>query len=367
MRPKLPAAEALLPYLRRIDATRVYSNWGPLASELEGRLAETFRLPSGAVTSASSGTAALVGAILASAGRATEERPLALIPAFTFVATAAAVEQCGYRPHFVDVDPETWIIDPQRLADHPALDRVGLVVPVAPFGRTVAGAQWNAFRQTTGVPVAIDGAACFDGVVADPGATLGEIPVAMSFHATKCFATGEGGCVACEDAELVRRAAQALNFGFETTRESRSAGINGKMSEYHAAIGLAELDGWSAKHRDLRAVTDSYRRHLQEVGLVDRIVAAPEIGASYALFSCQDAAEVDRVESSLEREAVDYRRWYGRGLHMDAYFRELSRDDLDVTESLALRLLGVPLAPDLADTDIARTVQALDRAVTAQG
>src|SRR5258708_10789253 len=89
MRPILPSASQLLPYLRRIDATRNYSNSGPLVAELEGRLGEHLRLPSGGVVTAASGTTALIGAILAKAGPAKVERPFALIPAFTFVATAS--------------------------------------------------------------------------------------------------------------------------------------------------------------------------------------------------------------------------------------------------------------------------------------
>ena len=267
LRPRLPLAERLMPYLRRIDATRVYSNWGPLASEFESRLADHFRLPAGGTVSASSGTAALVGAILASAGRASEERPLALVPAFTFVATAAAVEQCGYRPYLVDIEAGSWMLDPERMGSHPELGRVGLVVPVAPFGRPVPQAQWRIFREMTGIPVVIDGAASFDRAAEAPDRALGEIPVAISFHATKSFATGEGGCVAATDTDLILRIGQALNFGFQMTRESRSAAINGKMSEYHAAVGLAELDGWPEKRLALEAVADNYRRRLGDVGL----------------------------------------------------------------------------------------------------
>src|SRR5215475_7865920 len=104
MRPQLPRADDLLPYLRAIDASRFYSNNGPLVTALERRLAEHFRLPAGGVVCIGSGTAAIVGAVLASAGRARAERPFALLPAFTFVATASAVEQCGYRPYLADVD-----------------------------------------------------------------------------------------------------------------------------------------------------------------------------------------------------------------------------------------------------------------------
>src|SRR5687768_8800347 len=99
LRPQLPDAERLLPYLRRIDASRLYTKYGPLVTQLEARLTRHLALPAGGRASASSRTAGRVGAILAVAGRATGRRPLALVPDYTFVATAVAAEQCGFRPH----------------------------------------------------------------------------------------------------------------------------------------------------------------------------------------------------------------------------------------------------------------------------
>ena len=145
LRPLLPTAERLLPYLSRIDASRCYTNWGPLASELEERLADRFGVAGHGVVSACSGTAALVGAILATAGRATPDRPFAILPALTFVATAIAVEQCGYRVHLVDVTSDDWILDAGALQAHPMLGHTGVVVPVSAYGKPVAHEPWQDF------------------------------------------------------------------------------------------------------------------------------------------------------------------------------------------------------------------------------
>jgi dTDP-4-amino-4,6-dideoxygalactose transaminase len=262
LRPQLPNASDLLPYIRRIDEARVYSNFGQLAVELEQRLTEHLKLPAGGFASAGSGTTALVGAILATAGRATAERPFAVVPAFTFIATALAVEQCGYRVYLADVDAATWMLEPNRILALPELDQIGLVVPVAPFGRPVPQAPWKDFRDRTGISIVIDGAAGFEGLAANPDRFLGEIPVTLSFHATKSFGTGEGGGVASTDGLLVERIGTVSNFGFWEARNSHIGGLNGKMSEYHAAVGLAELDGWSEKRQCLRNVADQYRKTL---------------------------------------------------------------------------------------------------------
>src|SRR5262249_30143552 len=157
-----------------------------------------------------------------------------------------------------------------RLLSHHLLDRIGVVIPVAPFGRAVGQSPWHDFRKRTGIPVVIDAAASFDCVFDSPACFLQEIPVVMSFHATKTFGTGEGGCIVSSDAPLVDRVAQALNLGLNMTRDSASASLNGKMSEYHAAVGLAELDGWAAKRSSLQEVVRRYRRELAHTKLLSR-------------------------------------------------------------------------------------------------
>jgi dTDP-4-amino-4,6-dideoxygalactose transaminase len=367
LRPQLPGADRLLPYLRRIDATRIYTNHGPLMLELQDRLADHLGMPADGVICASSGTAALVAAILATAGRAREDRPFAVVPAFTFVATAAAVEQCGYRPYLADVDPRTWMLDPAQLRDHPHLDHIGLVVPVAPFGRPVPQGPWEFFRAATGIPVVIDGAASFAGLSQAPKQFLGHIPTALSFHATKAFATGEGGAVVTADERLSARATRVLNFGFDASRDSGVPSTNGKMSEYHAAVGLAELDGWGDKLAAFAAVAQCFRKSLATIGLGDRFFGTPDIAPNYALFRCVDKGEAQCVEGSLREDYIDYRRWYGGGVHRQTYYAQLPQERLDVSDAIASCLLGVPVAPDLGVATIARIVEALAHGVRRSG
>ena len=367
LRPRLATAERLMPYLTRIDQTRIYSNWGPLVQELTGRLGDLFAQPQDRITTASPGTSAIAGAILGTAGRATGARPLAAIPAFTFVATANAVEQCGYRPYLVDVDPDTWMLDPDALAGHPQLDRVGVVVPVAAFGRPVAQARWRAFSERTGIPVVIDGAACSDRIAAAPDGYFGSIPVAMSFHATKGLSTGEGGCVVASDPQQMSDIQQALNFGFVVSRNSGCSGLNGKMSEYHAAVGLAEIDGWPDKRRALEDVARGYRRALFELDLADRLFATPDVSVSYALFDCRAADAAVAIRRSLASRGIDSRRWYGEGLGEHEYLADAARaGDLAVTQALGCRLLGLPVAPDLTAGEIGRVATTLAAGVWSQ-
>lgn len=363
LRPQLPTLARLTPYLSRIDQSRCYTNWGPLATELERRLASRFGLPAHGVVSAASGTTALVGAILGSAGRARPERPLALVPAFTFVATALAIELCGYRLHVVDVDERDWVIHAGTMEAHRLLARVGLVVPVAAYGRPVLQKEWDRFHHATGIPVVIDAAAAFEGLDCEPSSWVGEVPVTLSFHATKAFACGEGGCVVTTDAERARSVTRALNFGFFDDRECRGASTNGKLSEYHAAVGLAELDGWHEKRDAWRMVAAIYRDEARRAGLGDRIVLAPTVAGCYALSVANDGREFASVRRSLRARRIETRAWYAGGVHRHPRFEDVSRDPLPVTDALAPLVLGLPVAPDLEGAAIRRVIDAVREGV----
>jgi dTDP-4-amino-4,6-dideoxygalactose transaminase len=358
LRPLLPTADRLLPYLSRIDETRTYSNWGPLVEELQERLSSELRQPPGSIVLASSGTTALVGAILATAGRASSDRPLAVVPALTFVATALAVEQCGFTPVLADVDATTWMLDPIRLEEEVDLDSVGLIVPVAPYGRPVPQSGWQTFRERTRIPVVIDGAASFDLAASSPQPALGDIPVTMSFHATKAFSSGEGGCVACGSSDATIEVVRALNFGFFEGRDAMSASTNGKMSEYHAAVGLAELDGWGSKQTQLEDTVATYVDAFARGELSDRLVCTPLIGLSYVLYQARDVAETESVQCSLRAHGIDFRLWYGDGIHGHTHFAGGARERLDTADDLAARLIGLPIAPDLTAAQVGRIADA---------
>jgi dTDP-4-amino-4,6-dideoxygalactose transaminase len=378
-RPLLPTAEALLPYLRQIDAARFYTNRGPLVWQLEQRLAGLLGQEGHAVRTAASGTLALELAILAHAGRATPDRPLALLPSFTFAATAQAAERCGYRPVFVDVDPATWTLDAAALAHHPLRARAGLAVAVAPYGRLPDTAALAALQAETGIPVAVDAAAAFETLLDAPHALTPALPLALSLHATKGFSTGEGGAVLWPCREGQARVVQIANFGFRTGREAETVGLNGKLSEFHAAVGLAMLEGLAARREAQAAVVAAWVAQAACRRLPGRLHLSPRISPAYALLETPDAATCRHAEAALAEQGIETRRWYGRGVHRQPYFTPPAPaadplrdptpcptpDPLPVTAALCDRLLGLPTAPDQTAAEIARVLDAL--AAVAEG
>jgi dTDP-4-amino-4,6-dideoxygalactose transaminase len=363
MRPQLPRAAALLPYLEQIDAARTYSNWGPLCLQLQQRLHHLFAAPQHGVICANSGFSALLAALLAHAGLATAEAPrrLAVVPSYTFTATAMAAVQCGYQLLLVDVDPHTWALEPaQVLAQiQPWLAQVGVVVPVAPYGRALDYAAWVNFQQEHGIPVVIDAAASFERFC-EGAHPIGEVPIALSFHATKTFSTAEGGAVLTAVPAVQQAVAAGLNFGFFGSRESRVLGINGKLSEYHAAVGLAELDGWAHKQAQLHQTAQAFAHMAAQYGLERQLVHWPEVASCYAFFLADNAADADAATASLARQGVASRRWYNAGLHQHAAYQDAVRaNTLACTEQIGQQLIGLPLHFDMPASALQQIGQAL--------
>jgi dTDP-4-amino-4,6-dideoxygalactose transaminase len=131
------------------------------------------------------------------------------------------------------------------------------------------------------------------------------------------------------------------------------------MSEYHAAVGLAELDAWTRKKQQLRRIADAYRRGFARIGRADDFFGAPDVAGCYALFRCRNSGEASRCTRSLASARIDYRFWYGGGLLAQPYFRDASHDDLPVTSDIASRLIGLPMAADLGSRVIGRVVAAV--------
>ncbi|MAY44554.1 MAG: hypothetical protein CML65_04765 [Rhodobacteraceae bacterium] len=361
-RPLLPTHAAIAPYLDRIDASRWYSNRGPLVWELEKRLGAQFGAEEFSVALLSNGTAAIEAAILAHAGAAPSERPLALMPAYSFVATAQAAMRCGYTPFFLDVDPETWMLDPGALAFHPALERAGVVITVAAYGKRPDIAAWEAFQDQTGCPVVVDAAASFEQFEREPGLISADLPVTLSLHATKAFSTAEGGAGLWRAPKGWLRSVLISNFGMSDARRCEFDGFNGKLSDYHAAVGLAQLDQWGERRARLAAVAECYQAAARAAGpLPGTLRTTPEVSGAYVLFDCNDDGVADRVCARLAEAGIGSRRWYGRGLHLEPFLAARGHDDLPVTEALSATHIGLPGAVDLTEGEITMVVDILAR------
>jgi dTDP-4-amino-4,6-dideoxygalactose transaminase len=354
-KPKLPAADRLLPYLRQIDASRRYANHGPLADRFEARLAERAGATSSdQVVVAANATAALTATLMALDLPALT---YCLMPSWTFAASGHAVVRAGLIPKFVDVEPDG--ILSLAAAERCAADtihRPGAAIVVSPFGLPVDVRAWDAFGRRTGIPVVLDAAAGFDTVRASP------VPTVVSLHATKALGIGEGGFVVCTDPERVRAVRERMNFGFADTREALAPAMNAKLSEYSAAIGLAALDEWPAARAAYRRVALDYVSAFDGIAGVrlQRGYGTEWISATTMIDVPAD--RLARIEGALDEARIGSRRWWGDGLAAQRAFADFARAPLPVTEALATRTLGLPCWPDLATDVIARIAECVGAA-----
>lgn len=357
-RPRLPAADSVLPYLRLMDEGRTYSNFGPLLTAFEARLAERFEAGTHVVTcvNATQVLTLTLQALDLPAGS------FVIVPSYTFVATAHAVIAAGLKPWFVDVDAGDWMLRPETVRACLATDRgpVSAVVPVAAFGAMPDLEGWKALREETGLAVILDGAAAFD------QANKADIPVVISLHATKVLGIGEGGFLATRDADLAARVRQLTTFGFRGSRAAQVVATNAKLSEYAGAVGLAALDSWDSDRLQLLRTSRLMRAamtYLPDVRFqsgwgVDWVtsVCSVRLPDGYA----------DRVEQGLAEADIATRRWWDQGCHTNAAFAGCRCDDLPATERLGRSVIGLPFAIDMDEHQISRLSAALATALAGQ-
>ena len=358
--PDLPRADALAPYLARIDAARWYSNFGPLVRELEDRLGGHFA-PEDRVVTLASGTAGLE-LVLAALGLPDGAR--VLLPDFTFVATATAIMRAGLRPVVGDVDPKSWLLTPAVARRSIAARAVDAVMPVATFGCPQDADAWDRFSAETGLPVVIDAAGAFGNQRA--GARTHTV---FSLHATKALGAGEGGFVVSRDAALIDRIRRLSNFGIDVaTGIVDRPGTNAKLSEYHAAVALAALATWSERAAARRA---KWRELLEVMSEACPALVAqdrPRDGTyTIAPVLLPAQAVPEAVIDALTQAGVQTRRWYCPPLSRHPGFATVERaGPLDGVAAVSGRVLGVPFHLDLTRADLQRVFGALARAIAAR-
>lgn len=353
-RPLLPTRNKLATYLDKIDESRTYTNNGPLLRLFEERLSDFCRNRFGFAVVAN-GTVAIHAALLAVASPVRPERPLCLMPSFTFTGTATAARLAGLEPHFVDVDLDDGMVSLSQLQTHPMIARAGAAIVVGAFGRVPDLAACRAFTERTGVPVVVDAAGCSDAFLSGAVKDLHSVPVALSFHATKAFGIGEGGAVIGGDG-LLETVKAVVNFGFGADRTATFEGMNGKISEYAVAVGLAVLDEWPTQREQLMSIVAGYHDAFANARnaafwMENRWVT------TYPHYIAEDAAARIGIEDALHSRGIDSRRWWGIGCHNQPAYRACSRDELPNSIHLIERLVGLPFLVELSREEIRNIAQ----------
>ncbi len=355
MRPLLPKAEFIFEYLKEIDKTRWYSNFGPLVTDFETRIAKHFGVDAEEVCGFSNATQAL--ALITRALNIPRGSYCAL-PGWTFVATAGAVYNADLVPFFIDVDEKTWAIEPENVIQFK--EKISTVVVVSPFGAPINIKKWQDFKAKTGINVIIDAAASFDSIASFREFEVTDIPIIVSLHATKPFGTGEGGLVLWKDKEMLFKAKKMSNFGF-TPEGLIVRGSNAKMSEYCAAVGLAELDGWNNKRTQWISLIEKYTEKLADVNVevwpsVEYATSTMNVKLKYPV--------ADDVINHLMSKGIESRRWWRKGCHNFEPYKDFPRQPLVVSNKLIDSVIALPFWLGITDEEIKEVVNTLKEAIS---
>lgn len=361
LRPQVVPVESYMHLLQGMDQARLYSNFGPLNTRFERRVLDEWFGGVGSATTVSNATLGLMLAIneMKRPGR------YALMPSFTFAATALAAQWCGLEPLFVDVDPDEWVVSPQAL--RAAMDKYGdeiaVLVPYATAGTHMDLAPYEALMKQ-GVPVVVDAAASFgtrlDG---EPFGKGFSGAIVFSFHATKAFAVGEAGMVYSADAELIRRLRVGCNFGFDGSRESVTLGMNAKVSEFTAAVALVTLDRFGETDARRRALFEHYKQRLAASGILDAGFRLQKMRgvALYQwlpLLAPDEATQVGVMRAAAERD-IELRRYFTPPCHVHPQFAGSPCDAMSFTNELARRVISLPLWNDMTPEMVDEVVDAV--------
>ena len=358
--PQLPPLEEFIPYLEKIWESKILTNNGPYHRQLEQALCEHLGVKHIALLT--NGTVALVTALQAL--RITGE---VITTPYSFVATAHSLLWNAINPVFVDIDPMTLNMDPARI-EAAITPQTTAIMPVHCYGHPCDVDRIQKIADNYGLKVIYDAAHAF-GVQCRGASVLnhGDLS-ALSFHATKVFTTFEGGAIVCPDAKTKQRVDHLKNFGFVDETIVVAPGINGKMSEFNAALGLLQLKGIDEALRRRKAIDSRYRGALARVAGIHCLQDAGETVANYAYFPI-----LVRPGYPLSREAL-YRKLRDNGVYARRYFYPLISDfpmyrglpsaahsNLPVASKAASEVLCLPIYPALSDEQVDSVVELVAR------
>jgi len=352
-RPNIGSRERFLERMNDILDRRWLSNRGEYVIELERRICDLIGVRNCVLVC--NGTIGLELLI-----RALELRGEVIVPSFTFVATAHALQWQEITPVFADIDSRTHCIDPQSV-ESVVTPRTTGIIGVHTWGRPCAIEALTEIARRRNLRLMFDAAHAF---YCSSGqrmiGTFGEAEV-FSFHATKLMNTFEGGAIVTDNDELAEKLRLMQNFGFRGYDRVIYLGINGKMSEVSAAMGLTNLESLEEIVACNRSNHQAYAKHLAGMPGIAllRLDGADRSNYQYVVTTVADDSALTRDElvEVLHAENVMARRYFYPGVHrMEPYRSYFPHADLllPVTEEVCRQVLVLPTGTSVSADDIAR-------------
>lgn len=275
---------------------------------------------------------------------------------FTFVATVNSILWQKYKPVFIDIDHETFNIDVSTIEEK-ITAKTKAILAVHVFGNPCKVETIDAIAKKYDLKVIYDAAHCFD--VHYKGKSIykyGDVSIA-SFHATKVFHTIEGGAIFSDDGNLIRRAKELRNFGFDENGEIVGKGINAKMNEFQAAMGLLNLEIVDQEIEKRKRLYELYREQLQGVvGFQKLSENITRYNYIYMPVLFQSREIRDMVHEELKKRGYNTRKYFFPSLD-SVFYKE---NKCKVSQDISQRILSLPLYGDLEEEHV-KTICSLIR------
>ena len=340
-KPFLPPQEEYEQYLDGIWERQWLTNNGPLVNELELRLKKYLGMKH--LLFVNNGTIAIQIAL-----KALGIKGEVITTPFSYVATTSSLVWEGCEPVYVDIDPSTLNIDPSKI-EAAITDSTTAILATHCFGNPCDISQIDKIAKKHGLKVIYDAAHCFGTLYNGKSVfSFGDITTS-SFHATKLFHTVEGGAVFTHDPNLLKIMVYMRNFGHDGPERFNGIGINGKNSEFHAAMGLCNLKYIAEilqKRKEQSLLYDSLLENLDYTKI--RIETGTDFNFAYHPIILPNEKITMRIKNALEQKEIFPRRYFYPSLSSLDY---ITNQDTPISDSIASRILCLPLYHTLSEAE----------------
>jgi dTDP-4-amino-4,6-dideoxygalactose transaminase len=351
-RPFLPPLEEFISSLEDIWQSKWLTNMGKFHNELESALSEYLGVKY--ISLFANGTLALMTALQVL--RITGE---VITTPYSFVATTHALHWNGIKPVFCDIEAEFFNINPDKI-EAAITPKTTAILPVHVYGNPCKVTRISEIADIYGLKVIYDACHAF-GVYLNGSsiANYGDLSV-LSFHATKVFTTFEGGAIICHDEKTKKRIDFLKNFGFAGETTVVGPGINAKMNEFQAALGLLQLKYVDKTIKNRKQIAELYRKKLHNIKGIKILYDIAGVKHNYAYFPIlidgkKFKSSRDEVYKELKKYNIHTRRYFYPLISQFPTYKGLpsaSSDNLPVAEEISRKILCLPIFPDLKSQEV---------------
>lgn len=334
----LPDLKKYEAYLEKIFELGIVTNNGPLVKELENRLEKYLGVKH--ILLVANGTIALQIAY-----NLLDIKGEAITTPFSFVATTSSQVWQGINPVFADINIDTFNLDYKKIEERIS-KTTSAIVPVHVFGNACEVDKIDEIAKKFNLKVIYDAAHAF-GVKYKGNSLLsyGDIST-LSFHATKVFHTIEGGALVINDEEIYSKAKRIINFGISDEEHITEVGINGRMNEFEAAMGLCLLEDIDKIFENRKEAYENYRNYLSNNVIRQKQNINSSLNYSYFPVVFKDEETLLKVKAELAKENIYPRRYFYPSLNDLPYIKDKTHK-VPNSEYVSSRILCLPLYDSL--------------------